>query len=88
MLDCMTELVHGGFPFGATARRRTWEALPAHIQAVIADHSRAPVVDADSMSSGFTPGFASVLTMADGSRTFVKAAGQIDDGRHGWTITD
>jgi hypothetical protein len=32
------------------------------------------VVAADSRTSGFTPGFASVLTGADGSRHFVKAA--------------
>jgi hypothetical protein len=32
------------------------------------------VVDARSQDAGFTPGFASVLTCADGSRLFVKAA--------------
>jgi hypothetical protein len=32
------------------------------------------VVDAESQGGGFTPGFASVLTCADGSRHFVKAA--------------
>lgn len=32
------------------------------------------VVDAVSQTSGFTPGFASVLTCADGTRHFVKAA--------------
>ncbi len=32
------------------------------------------MTDADSQRAGFTPGFASVLTCADGSRHFVKAA--------------
>lgn len=34
----------------------------------------SPVVSAESQTAGFTPGFASVLTTADGSRHFVKAA--------------
>ena len=34
----------------------------------------SPVVSAASQGGGFTPGFASVLTCADGSRHFVKAA--------------
>lgn len=34
----------------------------------------SPVVSAQSQGAGFTPGFASVLTCADGSRHFVKAA--------------
>ena len=34
----------------------------------------SPVVTAESRTSGFTPGFASVLTTEDGSRAFVKAA--------------
>jgi hypothetical protein len=34
----------------------------------------SPVVSADSRTSGFTPGFASALTCADGTQHFVKAA--------------
>ena len=34
----------------------------------------SPVVHAESQGSGFTPGFASRLTAADGARLFVKAA--------------
>jgi len=34
----------------------------------------SPVVSAESAGAGYTPGFASVLTCADGSRHFVKAA--------------
>jgi hypothetical protein len=33
-----------------------------------------PVASADSAASGFTPGFASLLTGEDGSKQFVKAA--------------
>ena len=42
----------------------------------------ARVVEARSQGSGFTPGFASRLWLADGRRVFVKAA----DGRRKWLI--
>jgi len=58
----------------ATARRLEWRFLPTHIRALIEEHCGSPVVEADSQPRGFTPGFASVLTCADGSRHFVKAA--------------
>jgi hypothetical protein len=38
------------------------------------------------MTSGFTPGFASVLLLADGGHAFVKAAGEDDDHRSGFAI--
>jgi hypothetical protein len=61
-------------PHGRTAQRLTWRFLPAHIRSLVEEHLGSPVVDASSQDSGFTPGFASVLTGADGSRLFVKAA--------------
>jgi len=59
---------------GGTARRLEWQFLPPHIRAVVEEHCGSPVVEAKSQLRGFTPGFASVLTCADGSRHFVKAA--------------
>lgn len=61
-------------PHGRTARRLEWVHLPPHIRAAVEGHCGSPVVDAASQLAGFTPGFASVLTCADGRRHFVKAA--------------
>ena len=61
-------------PHGRTARRLEWAFLPPHVRGLIEERCGSPVVDAASRSTGFTPGFASVLTCADGSRHFVKAA--------------
>ncbi|MGB0101644.1 MAG: phosphotransferase [Nocardioides sp.] len=61
-------------PHGRTARRLEWSHLPPQIRALVEERCGSPVVQADSQGAGFTPGFASVLTCADGSRHFVKAA--------------
>lgn len=61
-------------PHGRTARRLEWGFLPPHIRTVIEDRCGSAVVSAASQTSGFTPGFASVLVCEDGSRHFVKAA--------------
>ncbi|MEJ7774586.1 MAG: phosphotransferase [Nocardioidaceae bacterium] len=61
-------------PHGRTARRLDWAHLPPHVRAVIEAECGAPVTSAVSQTSGFTPGFASVLACADGTRHFVKAA--------------
>ncbi|MGI8521839.1 MAG: phosphotransferase family protein [Nocardioides sp.] len=61
-------------PHGRTAQRLTWPHLPAAVRAAIEERCGAPVVEALSQGTGFTPGFASVLRCADGSRHFVKAA--------------
>ncbi|HEY0952031.1 phosphotransferase [Nocardioides sp.] len=63
-------------PHGETARRLEWPHLPPRIRALVEERCGSPVVDAESQGAGFTPGFASVLTCADGSRHFVKAASQ------------
>lgn len=64
-------------PHGRTARRLEWSFLPPHIRAVVESRCGSPVVDAVSQGGGFTPGFASVLTCADGTRHFVKAASTV-----------
>jgi aminoglycoside phosphotransferase (APT) family kinase protein len=46
------------------------------VRALVEERCGSPVVDAESQGAGFTPGFASVLTCADGSQHFVKAASQ------------
>lgn len=63
-----------GVPHGKTASRLDWRFLPKEVRALVEDELGAPVVDARSQNAGFTPGFASVLTGANGARSFVKAA--------------
>ena len=48
--------------------------LPRRVRDAIEERTGAPGGEAESRTSGFTPGFASVLTCEDGSRHFVKAA--------------
>ncbi|GAA4802068.1 phosphotransferase [Nocardioides caeni] len=64
-------------PHGRTARRVAWSHLPPTVRSGIEQRIGAPVVDAISQDGGFTPGFASVLAAADGTRHFVKAAATI-----------
>jgi hypothetical protein len=61
-------------PFGRTARRLEWAHLPPHVRALVERECGSPVVEAITQGGGFTPGFASVLVCADGTRHFVKAA--------------
>ena len=61
-------------PHDKTARRLEWPFLPPNLRAWIERKCGSPVVSAISQTSGFTPGFASVLVCEDGSRHFVKAA--------------
>ncbi len=61
-------------PHGRTARRLEWVHLPPVVRKAVEQRLGSPVVDAASQGAGFTPGFASALTCADGSRVFLKAA--------------
>lgn len=61
-------------PHGHTAQRLTWEFLPPEVREAVARQLGSEVVENRSCDGGFTPGLASVLTCADGTRAFVKAA--------------
>jgi hypothetical protein len=74
-------------PVRATARRPSWPALPAAVRDRICLAAVGQVVQAESTGTGFTPGFASRLTLADGRRIFVKAASSGYDATHGWALT-
>jgi hypothetical protein len=64
-------------PHGRTARRLQWQHLPPPVRAAVEAQLGTPVAQERSQGSGFTPGFASVLTGADGTRHFVKAASRV-----------
>lgn len=57
----------------ASKRRPRWAELPAPARAQIERLLASPVVTAQNCEGGFSPGFASRLTLADGRRAFVKA---------------
>ncbi|WP_152362155.1 phosphotransferase [Microlunatus speluncae] len=61
-------------PTAATARRPVWSELPAPVRREIERLAGGTVVRAESQGGGYTPGFASRLLLADGSRVFVKGA--------------
>lgn len=64
-------------PHGRTALRLEWKFLPREVRNLVEDELGSPVVKAESRTAGFTAGFASVLTAADGSSVFVKAANKV-----------
>jgi len=61
-------------PRTRTARRLEWPLLPPPVRRLVEDRFGTRVVHASSVSSGFTPGLASLLTGEDGRRMFLKAA--------------
>ncbi len=60
-------------PLAVGGNRLRWAQLPAPIRAEIESRFGAPVVAAQTRDGGFSPSMASVLTLADGSKAFVKA---------------
>jgi hypothetical protein len=74
-------------PVRATAVRKTWLELPPPVRALVEDVVGQPVVGAWSAGTGFTPGFASRLDLADGRHVFVKAASSADDEESGWPLS-
>ncbi|PJI84821.1 phosphotransferase family protein [Luteimicrobium subarcticum] len=65
-------------PVASGGARLLWDDLPAAVRVRVESRLGSPVVGASSASTGFSPGLASVLTGADGRRTFVKAAREAD----------
>lgn len=75
-------------PVRATARRPHWDQLPSAVRSAIETAAGSAVVSTWSAGTGFTPGFASRLDLADGTRLFVKAASSADDTQHGWPMSN
>ncbi|WP_329084807.1 phosphotransferase family protein [Streptosporangium sp. NBC_01469] len=59
----------------ATGTRLPWHAVPEQIRQAVETHLGAPVVKAVTQTSGFSPGAAARLRLADGRRVFAKAVG-------------
>lgn len=62
-------------PVSETAQRPRWAELPVAVRTAVEIFLGQPVEKAESQNSGFTPGFASRLWLADGRTAFAKAAG-------------
>ena len=60
-------------PAAFSGQRLDWRDLPRHVRAQIETLAGAKVTAEISATSGFSPGFAAVLELADGSGVFVKA---------------
>jgi hypothetical protein len=57
----------------ASKNRPRWSELPPRIRGQISELAGGRVVAAENCEGGFSPGFASRLTLADGRRAFAKA---------------
>lgn len=57
----------------ASKRRPRWAELPTPARTQIERLLAGPIISAQNCDGGFSPGFASLLTLADGHRAFVKA---------------
>ena len=60
-------------PRAFSGQRLDWRDLPRHVRTRIAELAGAQVTAEISATSGFSPGFAAVLEIADGRGVFVKA---------------
>ncbi|GAB1690066.1 phosphotransferase [Krasilnikovia sp. M28-CT-15] len=65
-------------PYGATAVRPDWSALPPAVRDAISARLGGPVATAVTARGGFTTAFAAVVTTTTGARGFVKAAATTD----------
>ncbi|MDX6296438.1 MAG: hypothetical protein QOI51_295 [Nocardioidaceae bacterium] len=75
-------------PVRQTARRPSWGQLPVAVRAQVEAAAGSTVTQTWSTGTGFTPGFASRVRLADGRDLFVKAASSVDDRLHGWALSD
>lgn len=64
--------------------RLTWAGLPADVRAHIGELAGAQVAAAETATTGFSPGFAGVLDLADGRKVFVKAMSDADHPHSIW----
>src|ERR1700728_479872 len=57
----------------AAGLRAAFETVPARVRSAVEQVCASPVVEARTQAGGFSPGVASRVSCADGSRHFVKA---------------
>jgi len=60
-------------PLAFSGSRLHWSDLPRHVRLRIAELAGADVVSETSATSGFSPGYAALLGLGNGTQVFVKA---------------
>lgn len=70
-------------PYDRTSLRPTWTSLPEAFRHALRERLGSPVTSVRITGTGFTNGFAALLTTGDGERLFVKAAPE-DQPVAGW----
>lgn len=60
-------------PRAFSGSRLGWADLPRHVRARIVELAGAQVTSETSATSGFSPGYAAILELGDGTEVFVKA---------------
>ena len=60
-------------PLAFSGSRLHWSDLPRHVRTRIAELAGADVVSETSATTGFSPGYAAVLGLSNGTEVFVKA---------------
>ncbi len=60
-------------PLAFSGSRLHWSDLPRHVRSRIAELAGADVVSETSATSGFSPGYAALLGLSNGTEVFVKA---------------
>lgn len=61
-------------PYDRTSRRPVWSSLPSSFRSALTDRLGDSVASARVTGTGFTAGFAAVLTTSSSDRFFIKAA--------------
>jgi hypothetical protein len=62
-----------GPPLAFSGSRLAWSDLPRDVRSRIADRAGAGLISETVTTSGFSPGYASLLELGDGTEIFVKA---------------
>ncbi len=62
-----------GPPLAFSGSRLSWTDLPREVRARIVQTTGAEIISEAAATSGFSPGFASVLELSDGTQVFCKA---------------
>jgi Phosphotransferase enzyme family len=79
----MTTVLPPPTPYDRTSLRPSWASLPPSFREALAARLGAPVTAARVAGTGFTSGFAALLTTASGEHFFIKAA-PLDEPASEW----
>lgn len=70
-------------PYDRTSSRPSWSSLPHAFRCALTHRLGSPVTEAQVTGTGFTPGFAAIVSPQDDERFFIKAA-PLDEPASEW----